>query len=188
MNVPWFLRRLFRAPYDGMRHFGVVAEGILYRCGQPTPEELIELIQSHGIRTVVSLRGTRNADDRDAWEQAERTACEVHGVEFIAIPCNHKNPPTLEQARQFITLTSAADRRPVLVHCRLGQQRTLLFCALYRVLVEGLDPVEAEREMDELGFNVRHRRHQRLLKAFREMSRNRAVVSPAIEREAQSSG
>ena len=31
VNVPRFIRRLFRAPYDGLRHYGVVAEGALYR-------------------------------------------------------------------------------------------------------------------------------------------------------------
>ena len=167
MNVPRFLRRLFRAPYDGLRHFGVVEEGALYRCGQLTPEEMSELIDRHGLRTVVSLRGTRAADDPDGWEEGERQVCRARGVDFVTIPCNHKNPPTAEQVEQFLDLTRDAARRPVLVHCRLGQQRTLLFCALYRVHMQGVDAQAALREMDQLGFNSRRRRHQRLLGAFR---------------------
>lgn len=171
MNVPRFIRRLFRAPYDGLNHYGVVAEGILYRCGQPAPEELSDLIRRLSLRTVVSLRGQREGDDPDAWERAERAVCDEHGAAFVAIPCNHKNPPTIAQARQFIELCENPDRRPVLVHCRLGQQRTLLFCALYRVHVDGLAPDEAEREMDALGFGAHKRRHQRLLETFRELAR-----------------
>ncbi|MGD8452322.1 MAG: tyrosine-protein phosphatase [Phycisphaerae bacterium] len=170
MNFPRFLRRLFRTPYDGTRHFGVVEEGVLYRCGQPTPAELTDLIQQHHFRTVVSLRGSRDADDPDGWEQAERQVCRDHGAEFVALPCNHKNPPTVEQMRQFLDVVQAPPRRPVLVHCRLGQQRTLLFCALHRVHAQGVDPEQALREMDELGFNIRHRRHQRLLRAFRDLA------------------
>ena len=166
MNVPRFLRRLFRQPYDGLRHFGVVEEGVLYRCGQPTPGELNELIEEHGIRTVVSLRGSRDADDPDEWERAERAACDARGVEFVTIPCNHKNPPTSAQLEQFLDLTRSPERRPVLVHCRLGQQRTMLFCGLFRVHQQGLAPEAALQEMDAVGFDSSHRRHQQLLKAF----------------------
>jgi tyrosine-protein phosphatase SIW14 len=171
VNVPRFIRRLFRAPYDGLRHFGVVAEGVLYRCGQPTPTQLVDLIERYSLRTVVSLRGTRDTDDPDGWEAAERDVCRARGVEFAAIPCNHKNPPTAEQARQFLDLCRAGRQQPLLVHCRLGQQRTLLFCALYRVHVDRLPADAAEREMDELGFGARQRRHRHLLARFRELAR-----------------
>lgn len=170
MNVPRFLRRLFRAPYDGLRHYGVVAEGVLYRCGQPTPEQLTDLIGRLALRTVVSLRGSRDETDPDAWEQAERAVCDAHGVRFVTIPCNHKNPPTQAQIDTFIGLCRNSERQPLLVHCRLGQQRTLLFCALYRVHIDGLDPREAEREMDALGFGAHKYRHRRLLEAFRRFS------------------
>ncbi len=160
------IRRWFRAPYDGLRHFGVVTAGVLYRCGQPTAEQLDELIRRLGLRTVVSLRGTRAADDPDGWEIAEREVCQRHGVDFVAIPCNHKNPPTLEQVEQFLDLTRSESRRPVLVHCRLGQQRTMLFCALYRVRVEHMPAGEALKEMDEFGFGSHVRRHRKLLETF----------------------
>lgn len=171
VNVPRFVRRLFRDPYDGLRHYGVVAEGALYRCGQPAPEELTELIDRLSLRTVISLRGTRDEHDPDAWEEAERQVCQARGVDFLAIPCNHKNPPSREQARRFLDLCRSVERRPILVHCRLGQQRTLLFCALYRVHVDGLAPADAEREMDALGFGARKRRHRKLLETFRALAR-----------------
>ncbi|MGE0480757.1 MAG: tyrosine-protein phosphatase [Phycisphaerae bacterium] len=170
MNVPRFLRRLFRAPFDGLRHFGVVEPGVLYRCGQPRPDELSDLIQKYGLRTVVSLRGSRDETDPDSWEAGERAVCDAAGVEFITIPCNHKSPPTIEQARRFLAICDAQDRRPVLVHCRLGQQRTLLFCAIYRHARSGQSAPDAVREMDELGFDIRHRRHQRLLASFYDIS------------------
>jgi protein tyrosine/serine phosphatase len=173
VNVPRFIRRLFRAPYDGLQHYGVVAEGVLYRCGQPRPDELVDLVQRLGLRTVVSLRGTRGEEDPDAWERAERAVCNEHGVDFVTIPCNHKNPPTAAQVQQFVDLCRDEARRPVLVHCRLGQQRTLLFCALYRVHVDGLDVQAAEDEMDALGFGRHKRRHRRLLQAFRELANHK---------------
>lgn len=167
MNVPRFIRRWFRAPYDGLRHFGVVEEGVLYRSGQPLPPQLAELIERYGLKTVVTLRGSRDPEDPDAWEQAERAVCREHGVDFLTLPCNHKNPPTAEQVEHFLTLMQDKSRHPVLIHCRIGQQRTGLFCALYRVHLQGMDPEEALREMDALGFSVTRRRHRRLLEAYR---------------------
>ncbi len=168
MNVPRFLRRLFRAPYDGLRNLRTVEEGKLYRCGQPAPAELAELIERYGLRTVIALRGSRSADDPDGWEREERTVCARHDVRFVTLPCNHKNPPTPEQVEAFLDLMRDEQSLPALVHCRIGQQRTGLFCALYRVHIQNQSPDQALREMDEHGFNSSHRRHQRLLATFRQ--------------------
>jgi protein tyrosine/serine phosphatase len=157
-----------------------VAEGALYRCGQPTPDELAGLIARLSLRTVVSFRGQRDAADPDRWEQAERDVCRAHAVEFVTIPCNHKNPPTRAQAVQFLDLFRGAEHQPVLVHCRLGQQRTLLFCALYRVHWMGLAPEEAEREMDALGFGARKRRHRKLLETFQVLAREPLVGTSSV--------
>lgn len=178
MNVPRFIRRWFRAPYDGLRHYGVVEEGVLYRSGQPTPEELTQLIDRHQLKTVVTLRGSRDPQDPDAWEQAEREVCQARGVDFVPLPCNHKNPPTSEQVQRFLDLMRDTRRHPVLIHCRIGQQRTGMFCALYRVHLQGIDPTQALHEMDTLGFNARRRRHRRLLQAYHEFAKLAPTDAP----------
>src|SRR5262249_24509521 len=142
VNVPRFLRRLFRTPFDGLRHFAAVDEGALYRCGQPTPAQLAQLITKYRLKTVIALRGVPDEEDPDSWEARERAVCEEHGVEFITLPCNHKNPPTPEQVSRFLSILREKTNRPALVHCRIGQQRTGLFCALYRVHLQGI-PAEA---------------------------------------------
>lgn len=175
MNVPRFIRRWFRAPYDGLRHYGVVEEGVLYRSGQPTPEELRELIDRHQLRTVVALRGTRHPQDPDAWEEWERQVCRDRSVDFVPLPCNHRNPPTAAQLKRFLDLMRDTSRHPVLIHCRIGQQRTGMFCALYRVHLQGVDPDQALEEMDALGFNIRRRRHRRLLQAYHQFAKPEAL-------------
>lgn len=172
VNVPRFIRRWFRAPYDGLQHFAVVDEGALYRSGQPTPEQIGELIARYRLRTVISLRGSRDATDPDAWEVAERAVCLQRNVKFLALPCNHRNPPTAEQVEQFLQVARDPARLPALVHCRIGQQRTGLFCALYRMHVMGMAADDALREMDAFGFESGKRRHRALLNAFYEFSPN----------------
>ncbi|RMF85330.1 MAG: hypothetical protein D6744_01585 [Planctomycetota bacterium] len=177
VNVPRFIRRLFRAPYDGLRNLRAVEEGVLYRCGQPAPGDLRNLIEQLKLRTVIALRGSRDASDPDEWERAEKAVCDEHGVRFVSLPCNHKNPPTPEQVARFLDLVTDPERTPALVHCRIGQQRTGMFCALYRVHVQGVDPDEALREMDEFGFDSRNRRHRRLLDKYREYAARRPVAA-----------
>jgi protein tyrosine/serine phosphatase len=171
VNVPRFIRRWFRAPYDGLRHYGVVHAGVLYRSGQPRPADLETVILRDKLKTVIALRGSRNPDDPDSWEQEEREVCRRHGVNFVTLPCNHKNPPTPEQIQTYINVLRDSQNHPVLVHCRIGQQRTGMFCALYRVHFQGVDPEAALREMDDLGFGVRKGRHRQLLEAFRRYSK-----------------
>lgn len=173
MNVPRFIRRLFRAPYDGLRNLRAVEDGVLYRCGQPKPAELRELIGRLGLRTVIALRGSRDAADPDEWERAEKAVCDESGAQFVTLPCNHKRPPTAEQVAEFLKVVSDQSRTPALVHCRIGRQRTGMFCALYRVHVQGVDPDEALKEMDEHGFGSRNRRHRLLLEKYREFATTR---------------
>lgn len=172
MNVPRFIRRLFRAPFDGLNHFGVVTEGKLYRCGQPRPEQLAELIKKHQLKTVISFRGARDDEDPDRWEADERAVCDAAGVAFVTLPCNHRNPPTRDQVARFLELVRDPQHHAVLMHCRLGQQRTLLYYALYRVHVDGVAPDAAEQDMDQLGFGAHVRRHRELLEAYRRYARD----------------
>lgn len=169
--IPRFIRRWFRKPYDGLRRFRAVEDGRFYRCGQPRPDELLQLIDKHGLKTVIALRGSRDSEDSDAWESEERAACESRGVRFVTLPCNHKNPPTREQVAEFLSIVRDEKQMPALVHCRIGQQRTGMFCALYRVHVQGVSPDDALREMDDLGFDSGHRRHQRLLETYERFAR-----------------
>lgn len=157
---------MFRKPYSGLQNHAAVQEGVLYRCGQPTPAQLGGLIERHGLRTVISLRGNRSDVDPDAWLSDEREVCDAHDVRFVTIPFNHKNPPTRAQVTEFLELMREERHHPVLLHCRLGLQRTGLFCALYRIHLEGVTVDEALSEMDALGFGSHRRRHQRLLQSF----------------------
>ena len=89
--------------------------------------------------------------------------------------------PTPEQIDSFLEITRDIDRRPVLVHCRLGQQRTLLFCAVHRVFVQGIDLEQALDDMDAQGFGIRKRRHQLLLRAFHDyVDAGESVTAPNL--------
>src|SRR6476661_10112641 len=70
--------------YCGPRNFHVVADGVLYRSGQLSPEELKCVIDQYHIKTVVTLRTVREPDKPypDDWEKG---VCAERGIKHERI-------------------------------------------------------------------------------------------------------
>ena len=94
----------------------------LFRSPQPSEETLIQRIEDHGIRTVVSMRGGRNA------RIAARAAL-VADLDHVAIPISAKRPVPPDALLQLWEAAREAER-PILVHCRAGVDRTGLAMAV----------------------------------------------------------
>lgn len=153
----WYARR-----YIGMRTFHEVKPGVLYRCGQLHRDHLQKVKDQFGIRTVVCLRASVEEKHAEYWSKMEQEWCQEAGVKFVNIPCNNKNPPTDEQVDDFITLMRDSASHPVLLHCKLGRQRTGLMAAVYRMACENWTLEQAYEEMDRFDFQPQRRKHQGL--------------------------
>jgi protein tyrosine phosphatase (PTP) superfamily phosphohydrolase (DUF442 family) len=123
----------------GVPNLHRVDEG-LYRSAQPD-EEGFRNLHRRGIRTVVNLR--RNGTD------GERLA--GLPLKEVRIPVAVWEP-TEDQLVRFLRTACDPARRPVLVHCRHGADRTGLFCAAYRVAAQGWTRKEAADELKRGGF------------------------------------
>jgi protein tyrosine/serine phosphatase len=69
------------------RRFHVVEPGRLYRSGQPTPEQLANIIKQYGIRTVVNLcepGGTGYVDDAPTAQE--------YGARVVSLPVSSVEP------------------------------------------------------------------------------------------------
>ena len=126
-----------------VRNFGVVVEGEVYRSGRLTPTTLRRVILENGIRTVVDLGAY---DHRP--EQARRireTADELGVTKFdvTMIGDGRANPNGYVEVLRILT---DPQRRPVLVQCSAGAQRTGAAVLLYRHVVEGVPIQEAYPE------------------------------------------
>ena len=118
----------------------------LYRGAQPNEQGLEEL-KKLGITTIVDLR----AEDRpkSAWEKKE---AERLGIHFVQIPVAGFAAPTNEEVVQFLSLTRDPQQK-VFVHCLLGEDRTGVFIATYRMSVQKWPATQAIHEMNRFGFN-----------------------------------
>lgn len=100
-----------------------------------------------GVRTLVDLRSPYDhTDDVQA-------AAEAAGLGYEWAPMSVWNPPTDEEANQFVSVVTDTTRGPFFVFCADGLNRTGEMTAIYRVARSNWSVEKALDEADELGFN-----------------------------------
>jgi tyrosine-protein phosphatase SIW14 len=129
----------------GVPNAGKVSEQ-LFRGAQPSLEALGEL-KKLGVTTIVSLRS-----ESSRTRAAERTRAEALGMHFVSIPVGGFANPTSEQLAHFFSLLRSPNEK-VFVHCMLGDDRTGVFVAAYRLAFDHWTPDQALSEMNAFGFN-----------------------------------
>lgn len=122
----------------GCENFHTVHKDNLYRSAQLSGSEFREKIETHGIRTVINLRGKSDS----SWWQEESEVMREMGVEHINIKMSAQRLPDRDD---LITLLDAYKNaeRPILIHCHGGADRTGEASALYKMLYMGADKKEA---------------------------------------------
>jgi tyrosine-protein phosphatase SIW14 len=140
-----------------LRNVRIVEDGILYRCGQPSPTGLERLVHDYDIRTVISFRDVEDgkaAIPPDMWEDV---FCANLGIHFVRMPLvvwSSKDGaiPADENVRRFLEITSDRKNQPVLIHCFRGVHRTGTYAAIYRMEVQGWSNADAIDELKCLGY------------------------------------
>ena len=128
----------------GIPNFGKVTPN-LYRGGLPNNEGM-KALQKLGVNVVVDMRG-RNKDE-------EAVATKL-GMQYVAIP-SHCPFPQDETFAKFLKVIQGNPGKKVFVHCRLGDDRTGMAVASYRMANEGWSADEAMKEMKAFGFSTFH--------------------------------
>lgn len=134
----WVSEKIYGLP--GLKNVGRVAPGI-YRGAQPEEDGYTTLKQM-GIRTVINLR---NAHD-------ERKEVEGAGMHYLEFPMRMFGEVNERSVQYAIKAMSDSSNHPVFLHCKLGQDRTGIVVAVYR-LEEHWALKQAEAEMQDYGFN-----------------------------------
>lgn len=126
---------------QGLSNVGRVTP-VVYRGAQPLPQGYATL-KSMGIKTVINLRTNHG----------EKEMVEAAGMQSIEIPMSVLKDVEVGKVNRIIDIMKDPNNQPVYVHCRLGQDRTGVVIAAYRMRVEGWSFKEAEEEMQAFGFN-----------------------------------
>ena len=111
--------------------------------GQPMPEEIQALAET-GFQVVINLAvptSTHALPD-------EGSLVTQYGMTYLNIPVVWTNP-TLDDFVQFMGCMTAFRWKKVFVHCAMNM-RVSCFLFLYWVIVKGVEPEEASKNMLEI--------------------------------------
>lgn len=115
-----------------------ITAGAVYQSAQMPMDELLEVVGERGIHTVLDLR-TGPEGDLDG----ERRTLEAAHVRYVNLPT--PQIPAEDTVEKFLDLVREKGALPMLIHCKHGEGRSVLFAAIYRVELEGWDPDEARK-------------------------------------------
>lgn len=135
-----------RKHYEGLLNFAEVSAK-LYRGGQPGADGLKEL-KKMGVDIVVDMRGSKSSH--------EATAVNELGMQYVSIPW-HCPFPSDEKFSRFLKIIEDNPDKKIFVHCRLGDDRTGMAIAAYRMAEEDWTAEDALNEMKEFGYHGWHR-------------------------------
>ncbi len=155
-------------------NFAVVAEGRLYRSGQPKPGQLERLIADRGVRTILCLRETNAPPEIMA---AEEAVCRRTGARLVMLPMPGDGMGDFEMFDAALRILGDPESLPALVHCARGSYRTGAVIALYRILIEGVPEEAAFEEMRRYRF--RENPAKPLHPYLRSYLRSRSAAPPA---------
>ncbi len=128
----------------GVPNFGEVTP-TLYRGG---------LLNTTGLKALAKM-GINVVVDTHANDVSEEKTVKNLGMEYVAIPW-HCPWPHDEVFARFLKLLRESKGKKVFVHCRLGDDRTGMMVAAYRMADEGWTADEAMNEMKTFGFTRTH--------------------------------
>ena len=157
-----------RRTLKGVPNFGQVTD-TLYRGGQPTAEGF-EGLAHEGVGVVVDL--SRNQSERDKVKKL--------GMEYVSIPwhCFHLED---KQVAQFLRVLREHSDQKIFVHCRLGEDRTGMMIAGYRMAEQGWTAEQARKEMTAFGFTSVHHLMCPGLATYEENFPQRFQTNPAFD-------
>jgi tyrosine-protein phosphatase SIW14 len=128
----------------GVPNFGEVTP-YLYRGG---------LLNTTGLKALAKM-GVAIVVDTHANDASEEKEVRRLGLQYVAIPW-HCPWPKDEVFAKFLKLLQENKGKKVFVHCRLGDDRTGMMVAAYRMANEGWTADEAMNEMKSFGFTRAH--------------------------------
>jgi hypothetical protein len=121
------------------KNFGVVEDGVLYRAGRLTPAATRNVVEAHGIRTIIDFGGWDKHPKGDARAQA---TAEALGVDRIVLPLYGDATGDPNRYVVALEIMNDPDRQPVLVHCAAGSERTGCAIGLFRMIHDDVDTDE----------------------------------------------
>jgi protein tyrosine/serine phosphatase len=137
---------------DGLINFGRVSEE-LWRSGQPIKKGQADgyrRLQQLGVKTIIDLRTLNGMEFQNIADLNRGTPEISRRIYYIHLPINPFSTDVdyLNQRLETIMKAIRNSPKPVLVHCRYGQDRTGFVVAVYQMLYCGFTYEKALKSME----------------------------------------
>ncbi|MDZ7822783.1 MAG: tyrosine-protein phosphatase [Ahrensia sp.] len=133
----WFDHEVLRVLWH---NFDQVVPGV-YRSNHPTYRRF-KKYASMGIKSIINLRGAQPHSPY----KFEAEACAQLGIELIDIPLSANQAPPRELLIKVLDVFSTV-KKPFLMHCKSGADRTGLVAAIYVIAIEGRPTKQAKKQL-----------------------------------------
>jgi len=134
-------------------NFHVIQNGIAYRSGTMSAKNLAQKIRKYGIKSVVNLRGKQT---NQKWWIEESTLLKKYGISFYNVKMSAHMLPPRAHILELIHLFHTA-KRPLLIHCHAGADRTSQAAALWKRIIESCDTRTALRQLSSSFGHIKRR-------------------------------
>jgi len=119
----------------------------IFRGARPNASGLSALAKQ-GIKTDLDL------EDNAPAIAAETIIAKQLGLQFISREMSSTQSPTDNEVNDILSILEDQSNYPIFIHCKLGEDRTGLIVALYRVLDQKWAAQDAYNEWVQDGFHV----------------------------------
>jgi hypothetical protein len=124
-------------------NFHTVIPGAVYRCSQPSAGQVEALVKSHGVRTVVNLRG---CCDPIPWYLDEARATGRLDVSEEDLSFSAGRLPSVPVVRELVEVIDHSEY-PIVFHCHRGIDRTGMASTVALLLLTDTPLPEARRQL-----------------------------------------
>ena len=115
-----------------------VVPGDLFRSRQLEKDQLRDVIEGYGIRTIINLRGSPPGEN---WLDEHKAVCSEYGVRHETTSFSVEEWPARHEVRRLVRLFETSEP-PILIHCYRGADRSG-WAAGVKLLLDGSELDEA---------------------------------------------
>jgi protein tyrosine/serine phosphatase len=135
--------------FEVQGNFHTITPGEAYRSAQLDGHKLEYYIKKYNIKSILSVRG----DNKNAgWYRDEIKTCIDNCVVRYSVALSVEHEPSQTDIKKITEIFNKA-RRPVLIHCKAGADRTGLVAAMWKVIVDKEPKSEAEKQLSLMFFH-----------------------------------